>query len=340
MLQVQYAASNSKGTLASLIGWIDFGTILSLTQHSPTATVTNSIAGGYCISFDIFLSLQGTPAALSQVKFEGTTVPTSSSAPFGNTAYTSIPGHVALYMPTTPASNNEIIATLALRNITVTDAYGDLVDDFFIVAADSALTRQCPASTAETWSVTTDGSPWELLEEIPSISGFISGAPAVTGVGTRMVTETGSTSTRENTSANAFLTKSPCQITAKATMDGSRQGFAFGVIIPKRRECVPLATIRPSHINYVRPPFNEVAMLPLKPCDQLIAINYNGTNYCFDKTPVLITGQLGTYLFFDKYVLFSSTANCHNNFDIFNLSILRGNETIQKFVVFSARGHR
>lgn len=338
MLQVQYAASNSKGVLAPLIGWIDFGTLLSLSQHAPTATVTNAIAGGYLISFDISLSLQGNTAALSQIKFEGTTTPTSTAAPFGNTAYTGIPGHVALYMPTAPPSNNEVMITIVLRDITVTDAFGDTVNDFFIVAADSAITRQCPNLSPEIWSVTTDGSPWELVEEMPSTSGFLSGAPAVSGVGTRTVTETGSPSTRESTSANAFITESPCQITAKATVDGSRQGFAFGVIIPGRRECFTLSAMRSSHINYVNPPHNEVAALPLKPCEKLTSINYNGTCYCFDGTPVLITGQLGTYLFFDTRVLFSgNTVTCRNNFDIFHLSIARGNDCIQKFIVFSTR---
>ncbi len=338
MLQVQYAASNSKGVLASNIGWIDFGTLLSLSQYSPTATVTNAITGGYLISFELCLSSQGNTTSLNQIKFEGTTVPTSTAAPFGNTAYTGIPGHVALYMPNASLNGDELSITLALRNITVTDAYGDVVNDFFIVAADAAITRQHANFSPEVWSVTTDGSPWELVEEMPSVSGFTSGTPSVSGLDTRTVTEVGSTSSRESTSANVFITQSPCHITAKTTVIDSRQGFAFGVIVPHCKNCTPLAAMRSSHINYVNPAHHMTSVLPIKSCDKLTAINYNGRCHSFNGAPLLITGQLGNYLFFDNCVLFSG--NCHvsrTNFDIFHLTIARGNECIQKFIVFSTK---
>nr|WP_302600119.1 CshA/CshB family fibrillar adhesin-related protein [uncultured Cellulosilyticum sp.] len=338
MLQVQYAATNSKGVLAPLIGWIDFGTLLSLTQHSASTTVTNAIAGGYFISFDLSLSVQGNPTAAAQVKFEGFTIPTTPCAPFGKTAYTGIPGHVALYMPTTPPSGNEITITIVLRDISVTNFRGEEVPDFFLVAADSGVTREIPNSSAETWSVTTDGSPWELVEEIPALSGFASGAPIVTGVGTKTVTETGTAATNNNISSNAFLTQCPSRLIAMATVDGSRQGFAFGVIIPDPKECHSLATIRSSHINYVNPPHHEVASLPLKSCDQLLSISYNNICYNFNGNPILISGQLGTYIFFEHYVLFNSMSNAsRNTFDIFSLNILKGNDHSIKFLVFSTR---
>ncbi len=338
MLQVQYAAANSKGVLAPLIGWIDFGTLLSLTQHSATATVSNAIAGGYLISFEISLSLQGNPAAASQVKLEGTTIPTTSFAPLGTTAYTGIPGHVALYMPSAPPNNNEVMITLVLRNICVTNCQGKMVDDYFFIAADSGITRQIANSAAEIWSVSTDGSPWELVEEMPASNGYNSGAPIVSGIGTRTVTESGTVSTRESTSANVFLTQSPTQVIAKASVDGSRQGFAFGVIIPDKNNCYMLPSIRSSHINYVNPPQEQVTMLPLKACDQLTSIIYNSTCLPFYGNPVLITGQLGTYLFFEHYVLFSGfTTLPKGTFDIFSLVISRNNSSMLKFIVFGTK---
>ncbi|WP_054741701.1 CshA/CshB family fibrillar adhesin-related protein [Cellulosilyticum ruminicola] len=338
MLQVQYAASNSKGILASNIGWIDFGTLLSLSQHSPTATVTNAITGGYLISFDLCLSTQGNTTSLNQIKFEGTTIPTSTASPFGNTAYTGIPGHVALYMTNASVNGDELNVTLALRNITVTDTYGDIINDYFIIAADAAITRQHSNFSPEVWSVTTDGSPWELVEEIPSLSGFTSGTPSISGLNTRTVTEVGNTSSRESTSAGVFITQSPCQVTAKTTIVDSRQGFAFGVIIPQCKNCTPLAAMRSNHINYINPTHYVTSVLPLKSCDKLTSIDYNGKNHSFNGTPLLIAGQLGNYLFFDNCVLFSgSSRTARMNFDIFHLTIARGNECIQKFIVFSTK---
>ena len=338
MLQVQYAATNSSGTFASLIGWIDFGTTLILSETSPSAKITNSIAGGYSISFDISICTQGNTPVTSQVVFSGAHTPVSNCVPFGNTAYVGIPGNVALYMVNTPTMNIETCTTLTLRNIVVKDSNDMPIQEYFIVAADNEITNQSPCTLPEIWSLTTNGSAWELVDQMPATNGTTTGAPRVSGIGTQTVIETGIVSCQENTSANVFLTQSPSQIIATANVDGSRAGFSFGIIIPKQKSERTLTSIRPSQINYVSPQQSATFTFPLKCGDRLVSISYNGVNYPLTVNPILIKGQLGTYLFYNDYVLYNGTSNTYNNsFDIFTLSFQRCTEFGIKIIVFASR---
>lgn len=338
MLQAQYAAPNSSGTFSSLISWIDFGTTLNLSANCPTAKVTNSIAGGYCISFDISLCSQNTSSGASQIVFSGVPIPISSYTPFGNTAYTGIPGNVALYMMNAPTTTTETYTTLKLSNIQVQCYDGTPLNDYFIVAADSEVTNQSPCTSPELWSLTTNGSSWELLTKMPSTTGCSTSTPRVSGIGTRTVVETGAVSCQENTTSNVFLTKSPTQILANATVSSSRASFSFGVIIPcPCCECT-LSAIRSCQINYVKYPETNTFCLPLKCGDRLISITHNGTDYPFNINPVLITGQLGTYLFYNNSVLFNGTPTLYKNtFDIFTLSFQRCHDICTKVIAFASK---
>ena len=305
MLQVQYAASNSEGLLSSLIGWIDFGTILSLTKDTPTATVTNAIASGFTISFNISLHLDGDSCSVCQFKYRGFTSPVAVNVPFGNTAYTGIPGNVVLYMDNNTPTPIE--ATLTLSRITVRNAFGEIVPDFFFVVADAETTTKCADTSAETWSITTNGTTWDLVQRMPSTSGVCTG-PRVNGIDTRTVSEIGNDCPMSNTSANVFLTQSPCQIEARISTPNARQGFAFGVIVPCNCQAIPLAAIRSSQINFVRQPITQVFCLPLKCKDTLVSIRFNDQTFSANKFPIIIRGQLGTYVFYDKFVLFNNSS--------------------------------
>ena len=78
--QVQYAASGSKGALAGLIGWIDYGTVMNLSPGQST-TVVNTILDGYTISFDLSLTqtYSGETTLAKPISFKGFTTPVLSS---------------------------------------------------------------------------------------------------------------------------------------------------------------------------------------------------------------------------------------------------------------------
>lgn len=231
MLSVQYADSNSKGVLASSIGWINYGDSLLLSNKNNSAKITNSIPGGYSITFDMSIAITGNEPYASDVVYSGFEVPTFGNAPFGTTAYTGIKENVALYTGTNQPIGDEMKIKITLNNILIKDICGNKIDDFLFFAADAETTNQGFGSIAETWSVTSDGTPWTWLQIIPSVSGVITGGPDVTGNFTNTVLETGLLSSSRETSSNIFMTQNPNNIIADTTTDGGREGFVFGIMI-------------------------------------------------------------------------------------------------------------
>ena len=154
MLSVQYASKTSKGLFAPYIGWINFGSDLSLSNASPTATITNAIPGGYTIRFELTYqataSNEGTCADLAT--YSGDISPTYGDAPFGNTAYTGIGGYPSLYTKVNQPIGCLLTFHFALNNLTVLDCHGCTVTDFLFFAAECESTHHGYASVAVLWS--------------------------------------------------------------------------------------------------------------------------------------------------------------------------------------------
>ena len=322
MLQVRFAEANSRGLFAPLIGWFDYSNSLHLSNRTPTAHITNMIDDGFCISFDLSFNATGNPSAASNISLESFSTPVVETAPFGTTAYTGIPGNVALYMPNTPPAGNLIQITVTLSNIRVKDCCGESVRHFFIVASAPETTTQTASDIPETWSVTSNGTPWDFLDRMPSVSGNTIAGPTVRGINTATVLETGVRPCARITSANAFLTQAPTQLTAVASLDGTRQGFAFGIIRPRATvdNVATADTTRLNSINTIRANSSKVFHLPLKHDDFVTTIIFNGITYSASNEPLLITGRLGSYLFSGCRILFSGTASINTPlFDTFLL---------------------
>lgn len=232
MLAVQYANKTSKGLLAPYIGWINWGNNLRLSNSSNTATIVNRIPGGYTISFNISISVQGDEPYSSNVLYQGFSTPTFGDAPFGNTAYTGIGGKVALYTAINQPINYNMIISFTLNNIVIKDACNNKINSFLFFAADSETTNHCITTNtiAENWSVTNNNAIWTWLQPIPAKTGNIS-SPVVSGNFTNTVTESGQKTQSNDTASNIFMTVSPSTIIANTNTDGGREGFAFGVII-------------------------------------------------------------------------------------------------------------
>lgn len=331
MLHVQYAETGSKGALADLIGWIDFGTKLRLTNDNGTALVTNSLPGGYTISFNLSLEVCKQSHSSCKIIFKGSTVPTFKGAPFGNTAYTGIPGRVALFMPSEPVIRGDATVKLTLDDITITAPNGRPVSTFFMVAADAGATN----SACENWCVETLPNPWSLLYEMPSVCGTSCG-PLVTNLYTLKVCEKGTNSAIRETAANAFITLSPTRLIASADLDGDRAGFAFGVIIPREvaNFTADLETTSHHAINCVQEDTTQLFCLPICSPDSISSILYNGTTFPFNSEPLVIIGRLGTYLFYKQKLLLITNTNIPNV--LFDTFIIRTNHHCDLIITFSS----
>lgn len=331
MLHVQQAEKGSVGTLADVIGWIDFGTQFRLTRDNRTERVTNSLPGGHTISFDISLDINGNSNSCSKIIFKGVTTPTFKCAPFGTTAYTGIPGRVALFMPSEPEFRGHATVTLTLDNIQLTTANGRPITNFFFIAADAGVTNR----STEVWSVEATPNPWDLLFTMPSVCNHKTCSPVVTNLFTLKVSERGNDTPLRETAANAFITLSPTRVIAQAELDDDRAGFAFGIVIP--REAAEFVsdteTISSRDINRVRENTRILFRLPISSPDVITSITFNGILHPFNSQPLVITGNLGTYLFFRQKVLFvGNTTISNTQFDTF---ILKTNQCDNIIISFA-----
>lgn len=330
MLHVQHAETGSKGTLADVIGWIDFGTQLRLTKDNRTATVTNSLPGEFTISFDISLDINEDSRSCSKIIYKGVTTPTFRCAPFGTTAYTGIPGRVALYMPSEPEFNGQATVTLTLDNIRLTAENGRPISNFFMIAADAGVTNR----STKTWSVEATPNPWDLLFTLPSVCKHKTCSPVVTNLFTLKVLERGNDTELCETASNAFITLSPTRIIAQAELDDDRAGFAFGIVIPREAADFVSDTqaISPRDINRVREDTTVLFRLPICSPDVITSITHNGIMHPFNSQPLVIVGNLGTYLFFRQKVLFIANTTIPNpQFDTFILRTAQDDNIVISF---------
>ncbi|MEG1805609.1 MAG: hypothetical protein RR327_04350 [Clostridia bacterium] len=215
MDSVQFANPLS-GPLADKIGWLFYGTGATFPVGAPPVHVANSIPGGYTVEFDISNVAMSPGASLIRAVH----TPVYSLSAFGNTGYTGIPGDVALFQTrnTTGLRDNLI----KLDNIVVKDANGVVQTKFKWVAADTET-----LDTGETWVSTTNGSPWSLLTNLPAVLGAPDG-PAITGLGTTAVTDTGTSI--NHATGPVFITTGPRNISTRITT-GELDAVTYGIII-------------------------------------------------------------------------------------------------------------
>lgn len=294
MPQVQYASSDSPGCYANMIGWITFpiNFILSTTTPSPIS-MYNDLPGGFRISFDISLTAT-TCCTSTSASYISSIPPTSPFAPFGNTAYRGITEPVALTLNPVPTNCGGLITDILIDNIMVTDCCYNPICNFIFVVADAGVTNKGIESARKVWQLTTNGTPWQLLETMPSLTGERDDSPTLEGLNTKKVTEVGRLANSDDTSANIFATSSPCQVTAEARVDRNVASFAFGIIIPCLSKC-GLEHVSRCNINYIFPHIAQMFCFDFGPYDRLLGITYNGIY--FNTIPITIEGTIGTYTF-------------------------------------------
>lgn len=223
MNSVVYATAGS-GKDAELIGWIDFGTGLTM-NSGDTVTIENSIPGGYTISFNMSYILDG---GASNLQLVSTSAPIwdSKDVPFGKIAYTGLnSSSVVIYENTGEDTYTTI--TVNISNLIVSDSTGNRINNYTIVLADAETTNK-----DETWQATTDGGGWILFDTMPSVSGTTDYAPSLSGLSTSSIYEQGQPDVNmADVASYVYTTFHPTKLTLVQGMRQSGEGAAIGIML-------------------------------------------------------------------------------------------------------------
>lgn len=188
--------------------WLDFTTYNDATARSGAGqNFSFSLSDGSTLSFNLRVTPTGSTA------FSSVPAPSWTGAAVGNTAFIGIPGRPILY--TAAAGSKSIV----FSGITITPPPGaPAVTAYSFVAADAESTND-----GENLQFVTNGSGWQILDQVNPISG--NNYPSITGTGTTTFTETGVAGT-----VGGYIVGSNSPTTVTANMQaGGLQGAMFAV---------------------------------------------------------------------------------------------------------------
>ena len=188
--------------------WLDFSAYNDATARSGAGqNFSFNLSDGSVLSFNLRVTPTGATA------FNAITAPSWTGAAVGNTAFLGIPGRPVLY--TASAGNKSI----TFSGITITPPPGaPAVTAYSFVAADAESTND-----SENLQFVTNGTGWQILDQVNPISGNT--YPTITGTGTSTFTQTGVPGT-----VGGYIvgSNSPTTVTANMTA-GGLQGAMFAV---------------------------------------------------------------------------------------------------------------
>jgi uncharacterized repeat protein (TIGR01451 family) len=187
--------------------WLNFTNYNDTTARSASGqNLSFALPDGSTLSFNVRVT-GGTGTAFNSV-----TAPTWTGAAIGNTAFIGIPGRPGLY---TAAAGTR---TIALSGISIIPPIGASASIYSFVVADAES-----SNGGETIRMTTNGGSWQLLDNVPPITGGT--FPTLTGVGSSNATITGVGGT---VGAHILGSNSPTSVTVE-TVAGGLQGVMFAV---------------------------------------------------------------------------------------------------------------
>ena len=188
--------------------WLDFSTYNDATARSGAGqNFSFNLNDGSVLS----LNIKSTPT--TQTAFSAIAAPSWTGAAVGNSAFIGIPGRPVLYTATAGSRS------LVFSAIMITPPPGaPAVTAYSFVAADAESTND-----SENLQFVTNGSRWQILDQVNPISGNI--YPTITGTGTNTFTETGVAGT-----VGGYIvgTNSPTTVTVNMQA-GGLQGAMFAV---------------------------------------------------------------------------------------------------------------
>ncbi|WP_051540254.1 DUF7507 domain-containing protein [Clostridium ihumii] len=223
MASLVYANPGGNSPSAGGIGWVNFGNF-TINPGETITDITATLLDGSTVKFD----LTNTAIALGGRSFVATPSPTSGGAAFGNTGYTGINGNVVLYEPN--GNFNNRVTELRIFNIKVLDKEGMNIPNYSVILADGETTN-----LEEGIIYTTNQGVWDLLINMPPVGGGIATTPAISGIGTNIFKEEGTSG--YIVSAPVIVTKNATDINVRVISSsiggGGRQGIAIGFAINK-----------------------------------------------------------------------------------------------------------
>ena len=188
--------------------WLDFSGYSDALAQAGGQPFTFTLPDGSILTLTLTVSTNKTNPALA---VHG--VPSWTGSAIGHSAFLGIPGNPVLY-ETVSGSTVQI----TLNNIAVAPPAGSgSTASYAMIAADGESTNQ-----NESLTFTTNGQPWSQIAQIPFGTNF----PAVAGVGTSTVVETGVTGTVGSFAFASF--NNPTQISA-TLVGGGLQGPMFAI---------------------------------------------------------------------------------------------------------------
>jgi uncharacterized repeat protein (TIGR01451 family) len=188
--------------------WLDFTGYSDALAQGAGQPFTFNLPDGSTMTFTVTVSTNLGDPAIAVVA-----VPSWSGAAIGHSAFIGVPGNTVLY-----EQQNGSTVHVALNNIVVTPPPGSgSASSYAIIAADGESTNQ-----NESLSFTTNGQAWTLAAQIPYGTAY----PALAGVGTKTVTETGATGTVGSFAFASF--GNPTQVSS-VLVGGGLQGAMFAI---------------------------------------------------------------------------------------------------------------
>ncbi len=191
--------------------WFDLAGYNDATARSASGqNFAINLSDGSQISFNLRTTSSAATGATARA------APSWTGAAVGNSAFLGIPGRPILYM-----NNSGSTVTFNFTNIQIVPPPGvATVTTFSFVVADAEST-----DNSEFLEYTTNGTPWQVLDAVPPISG--SQMPTNTGEGTATFRSAGGGQTGR---VGAFIVGSNAPSTVSATMRGAGlQGIMFAV---------------------------------------------------------------------------------------------------------------
>jgi len=188
--------------------WLDFSGYSDALAQAGGQPFTFTLPDGSILTLTLTVSTNKTNPALA---VHG--VPSWTGSAIGHSAFLGIPGNPVLY-ETVSGSTVQV----TLNNISVAPPAGSgSTASYAMIAADGESTNQ-----NESLTFTTNGQPWSQIAQIPFGSSF----PAVAGLGTSTVVETGVSGTVGSFAFASF--NNPTQISA-TLVGGGLQGPMFAI---------------------------------------------------------------------------------------------------------------
>lgn len=322
MSRLQYASRCSKGTLATKIGWIDFGSDFTYNLAGSPVQVVNTIPGGFTVQFNLTISnTVATPQGVSIPTFISSRIPAVNQAPFGTVYDTGIGGYPALTLQNATSAGTNLVYMIYLTDIEVLDWNGNNISDYTMYIADAGITNIVTTGTPNTWQIRTDGGPFGITQQIPSYSGATTG-PTVVGENSQILTEVGTETGATTTASYVYSTTSPETITGMNTLFSGTAAWAFGIIVNQKVNCLKLADGCCKCANIIQGVTANYFILPDDV--RLQKVELNGTSYTIGEKPVTVTGSQAVYQISKKYIIATALASPTGTRDVFHIMYQNG----------------